>query len=64
MTTRIPRPLALPDHWTPAQALAVFELIEQLRDQLWHAYRPDIQRATRDDRLSNETVPPQTDPPF
>jgi len=29
-----PQPLHLPDHWTPAQALAAFEMIDQLRDQL------------------------------
>ena len=41
--------LPLSAHWTPAQALAVFELLEQLRDQLWACYGADIQRAFRDD---------------
>ncbi len=45
-----PQPLHLPDHWTPAQALAAFEMIDQLRDQLWLAYGPAIQRALRADR--------------
>ena len=38
----------LPSHWSPRQALAVFEFIEFIRDQLWLAYGPDIQRAWRD----------------
>lgn len=38
-----------PTGWTPAQALAAFELIDLLRDQLWAAYGPAIQQALRDD---------------
>ena len=38
----------LPSYWSPEQALAVFECIELIRDQLWLAYGPDIQRAWRD----------------
>jgi hypothetical protein len=63
MTPHLQPPLPLPDHWTPAQALAVFELIEQLRDQLWDAYGPDIQRATREDRITDQ-APPTTESPF
>ena len=37
----------LPSHWSPKQALAVFECLELLRDQLWLAYGPEIQRAWR-----------------
>ena len=40
--------LGLPSHWSPRQALAVFECIELIRDQLWLAYGPDIQRAWRE----------------
>jgi hypothetical protein len=42
------RPLQLPEHWTPAEALAVFELLDLLRDHLWLQYGPDIQHAFRD----------------
>ncbi len=42
--------LMLPQHWTPAQALAVFEMIDLLRDRLWLLYADDIQAALRDDR--------------
>jgi len=27
--------LEIPDHWTPETAFAVFELINDLRDQIW-----------------------------
>jgi hypothetical protein len=60
--------MELPEHWTPAQALAVFELIELLRDQLWAAYGSQIQRALRDDQQGNESrephVPLDPDRPF
>jgi hypothetical protein len=39
--------LTLPSHWSPSQALAVFECLELLRDQLWLAYGPQIQHAWR-----------------
>ena len=45
-----PRPTLLPDRWTPAQALAAFEMLDLLRDQLWLVYGPAIQRALRADR--------------
>ena len=50
MTTPHIRPLALPDHWTPEQALAVFELIDLLRDELWRLYALDIQRVLRNEQ--------------
>jgi hypothetical protein len=60
--------MALPEHWTPAQALAVFQLIELLRDQLWAAYGSQIQRALPDDQQGNESrqphVPLNPDRPF
>ena len=51
----------LPSHWSPQQALAVFECIEVIRDQLWLAYGPDIQRAWRD-HLVTERRPRDIDP--
>ena len=52
---------ALPSHWSPKQALAVFEYLEMLQDQLWLAYGPDIQRAWRS-QLVPERTPPDFDP--
>ena len=51
----------LPSHWSPKQALAVFECLELLRDQLWLAYGPDIQHAERA-HLVSENPPPEIDP--
>lgn len=60
MTPLLIRPLDLPDHWTPDQALAVFEFIDLLRDPIWDAYGPAIQHALREDqRSSTSTSPPQ-----
>lgn len=38
----------LPEHWTPAEALAVFEFLDLLREHLWQHYGPDIQQAFRE----------------
>lgn len=37
----------LPEHWSPEQALAAFELIDLIRDQLWNEYGLAIQNALR-----------------
>lgn len=67
MTAPLIRPLDLPEHWSPEQALAVFEFIELLRDQLWASYGSAIQHALREDqRCSASTSLPRAldDPPF
>jgi len=60
--------LQLPDHWTPEQALAVFEMIDLMRDRLWLLYAADIQKAMRDDqqRIDPQQLPIalEPDPPF
>jgi hypothetical protein len=46
--TRPDRPrIVLPEDWSPEQALAAFELIDLIRDQLWNDYGPAIQNALR-----------------
>jgi hypothetical protein len=35
-------PYPIPSHWTPDQALAVYEFLSQLRDQLWQHYQLSI----------------------
>jgi len=62
-------PPILPDHWTPKQALAVFELLDFIRDQLWEQYHRDIQRAMRADRAAAADprqlhIPLDGEPPF
>jgi hypothetical protein len=48
--------LEIPDHWTPETALAVFELINDLRDQIWSRYATNIQ-----DELRRQLSPADTD---
>ena len=56
---------ALPSHWSPKQALAVFECIELLREQLWLAYGPEIQCAWRNQLLPQQlTLPIDPSEPF
>ena len=53
MTTR-PTPSAatvvIPDWWTPDQALAVFELLNELRDTLWTIHGSQIQDLLQQER--------------
>ena len=56
-----PVQLEIPDHWTAETALAVFELIDQLRDQIWCRYVFDIQdqlrRQLQPDEPNADTAP-------
>jgi hypothetical protein len=40
-------PLQIPTYWTPEQAIAVFELVDDLREQIWSFYQTDVQEMTR-----------------
>ena len=51
----------VPRHWSPEQALAVFECLHTPREALWAAYRPQVQQAWRD-LLRSEQDLPQLDP--
>jgi hypothetical protein len=51
----------VPEDWTPEQALAVFELIEDLREVICSRYLADIQQAMCDER--RQPGPPFTGPP-
>ncbi len=68
MTSPRRRPPTLPDHWTPEQALAAFELIDSVRDELWRLYAADIQRALRCQQQRTDPrqllIPFDTDEPF
>ena len=63
------QPLTLPNapasivplHWTPEQALAVFECLHALRAALWTGYGPQVQQAWRD-QLVPDGLPPVFDP--
>jgi hypothetical protein len=44
----------VPEDWSPEQALAVFELLDDLRELICARYLPDIQRVLREDRRQRE----------
>lgn len=60
--------LTLPTDWTPEQAAAVFELLDDLRDRVWSMYGPQIQNAMREDQCTTSPKPrcavDQPDLPF
>ena len=67
--SRHPPPPIVPSHWTPKQALAVFEILDELRDRIWESYGPRIQQAIRQDRRTTSHPTPrraidQRDLPF
>jgi hypothetical protein len=43
-------PLAIPTYWTPEQAIAVFELIDDLRETICAIYQTDLQDMIRQQR--------------
>ena len=45
----------MPTLWTPEQALAVFELLDDLRERLWSLYGRQIQALLRDQQSSGNT---------
>ena len=53
--------VVIPRHWSPEQALAVFECLHALRSTLWEAYGPQVQQAWRD-QLVPDGPPPEFDP--
>jgi DNA replication protein DnaC len=63
MSAHPPSPAAslIPRHWTPEQALAVFECLQLLRQTLWTIYGPQVQQAWRE-QLVPDGQPPLFDP--
>jgi hypothetical protein len=59
--------LQIPTYWTPEQAFAVFEIVDDLRDAIWRCYALQLQEEYRD-QLQNraddhDRIDPD-DPPF
>lgn len=50
--------------WTPEQALAVIELLDDLRERIWAHYNLAIVARLRDDRWTDEDGLDIPDPPF
>ncbi len=42
--------IALPTHWSPEQAVALFEILDELREKVWARYGLQIQQVLRDER--------------
>ena len=42
--------IALPTHWSPEQAVAVFEILDELREHVWARYGLQIQQLLRNER--------------
>ncbi len=40
----------IPDHWSPQQALAVYALLDSLRERVWDQYRAQFQGQYRIDQ--------------
>ena len=46
--------VVIPTLWTPDQALAVFELLDELRDKVWSLYGHQIQTLLRDQQRDGD----------
>jgi hypothetical protein len=60
-------PFGVPAYWTPEEALAVFELIDDLRDKILAIYQADLQDFMRQQRQAKPAAPvviPDEDLPF
>ena len=44
--------ITLPTHWSPEQAVAVFEILDELREHVWARYGLQIQQVLRDERCT------------
>ena len=45
-------PIAMPTDWSPEQAVAVFETLDELRERLWAHYGQQIQQVLREQRCT------------
>ena len=55
--------LLIDRHWSPDQAMAVIELLDDLRDRIWAHYEVALQAKFREQRVTHHDVK-TTDPPF
>jgi hypothetical protein len=68
-TTSLPLTIALqiPTCWTPEQAFAVFQLVDDLREAIWQCYALQIQDEYRDQLRPSPAACADSDtgdPPF
>ena len=62
MTTPLPVSVVVPARWTPEQAIAVLELLNDLRDALWAVHGDRIQHHLQQQQASADTSAPGSDP--
>jgi hypothetical protein len=55
--------LLIDPNWSPDQALAVIELLDDLRDRIWTHYEIVLQQKLRDERITHFDIT-ISDPPF
>ncbi len=55
--------LLIDSSWSPDQALAVIELLDDLRHRIWTHYEITLQKKLRDERVTRHNVV-ISDPPF
>lgn len=48
----------VPTHWTPTQATAVFEVLDDLLESVWRRYGIQIQKMQRRDRIVKTSAVP------
>jgi len=53
--------LTIPGHWSPEEALAVFELLDDLRDKIWAHYGLRLQQllAEQQHTATGTDAPPE-----
>lgn len=56
-------PLLIDPNWSPEQAMAVIEILDDLRDRIWTHYETVLRDKCRLERVTNRYLP-VTDPPF
>jgi hypothetical protein len=63
-----PITVEIPVTWTPEQALAVFELLHDLREKIWEIYNFRVQDLLREQQQSpsdsDDPLPPIQSEPF
>lgn len=62
-------PLLIDANWSPGQAMAVLELLNDLREQIWRHYELQLQQLYREDRIQENLGSacnhhPDNDEPF
>jgi hypothetical protein len=61
-TPRWATTVAIPTTWTPEQALAVFELIDDLRDKIWPLHGRQIQHILQQEQGSADGTAHHAEP--